>query len=273
MHDVILLMLIGLVAGAAGGLLGIGGSIVMIPAMTLVLGPDQHLYQAAAMIVNFFVVVPAVVQHHRAGAIDARAVSRIIPPALVAVLVGVGLSELDIFAGDNEVYLRAAFGLFLAYVVVQDLVQLAMRSNRAGQAGTPLDGRPREIRWSAALGVSLPTGLVAGLLGVGGGVVAVPLQRRLLGLPMRQAIANSAVIIIATSICGAVVKNYAFALDTGRAAAPLQLAMLLIPTAMIGSMIGARLTHRLPVPIVRAAFDVILIAAAFRMITGSLGEP
>ena len=68
--DLIALALIGLLAGLLGGLLGIGGSIVMIPAMTEVLGPDQHLYQAAAMTVNFFVVVPAVIRHSRAGAIS-----------------------------------------------------------------------------------------------------------------------------------------------------------------------------------------------------------
>ncbi|MCH9003289.1 MAG: TSUP family transporter, partial [Planctomycetes bacterium] len=64
------MLLIGLFTGVVGGLLGVGGSIVMIPAMTEVIGPDQHLYQAAAMIVNFFVVVPAVYQHRKAGAID-----------------------------------------------------------------------------------------------------------------------------------------------------------------------------------------------------------
>ena len=91
--DALWLALIGLLAGACGGLLGIGGGIVMIPAMTEVFGPDQHLYQAAAMIVNFFVVVPAVYQHVRAGAVDRSAVRRLIPLGPVAVVAGVALSE------------------------------------------------------------------------------------------------------------------------------------------------------------------------------------
>ena len=92
--------MIGLLCGLTGGLLGIGGSIVMIPAVTELLGPDQHLYQAAAMILTFFVATPAVLQHARAGAIQAATVRRIIPPALVAVVAGVALSELPLFAGE-----------------------------------------------------------------------------------------------------------------------------------------------------------------------------
>ena len=66
--EMLILMAIGLCAGLLGGLLGIGGSVVMIPAMSVIFGPAQHLYQGAAMIVNFFVVIPAVIQHRRAGA-------------------------------------------------------------------------------------------------------------------------------------------------------------------------------------------------------------
>ena len=72
----LLLIALGLVAGGSGGLLGIGGSLVMIPGMILLFGAEgrqagqdpQHLYQAAAMIVNFFVVLPAVVRHSQARA-------------------------------------------------------------------------------------------------------------------------------------------------------------------------------------------------------------
>ena len=58
--SLVALVVIGLLTGVVGGMLGVGGSIVLIPAMTEVLGPNQHLFQATAMIVNFFVVVPAV---------------------------------------------------------------------------------------------------------------------------------------------------------------------------------------------------------------------
>ena len=63
--------LIGLVAGVLGGMLGVGGSVIIIPGMTIVLGYDQHLYQAAAMVANVAVSIPATMRHYKAGAVMA----------------------------------------------------------------------------------------------------------------------------------------------------------------------------------------------------------
>jgi len=263
--QIIELVGIGLAAGVVGGMLGVGGSIVMIPAMTEVLGPNQHLYQAAAMIVNFFVVTPAVYQHHRARAGDRRMVFRLVPLALVAVLAGVGLSELPVFAKSGESYLRAGFGLFLLGLCLVDLWRLFHKRPEV-DAGVPV----RRPTWRFAALVSVPTGLVAGLFGVGGGVLAVPLQRRFLGVPIRNAIANSAAIIIATSLVGATVKNYAYIVEHAGSYRPFVLAGALAPTAIIGSLIGSHLTHVIPVKTVKVAFFLLLAVAAVRMIYGAM---
>ncbi|MCH7995426.1 MAG: sulfite exporter TauE/SafE family protein [Planctomycetes bacterium] len=267
---IIAMLLIGLFTGVVGGLLGVGGSIVMIPAMTEVLGPDQHLYQAAAMIVNFFVVVPAVYQHRKAGAIDMATVKRLVPLALIAVVCGVALSELAIFSGAGERYLRALFGGFLLLIVLRDLWSLVRnrRSNQNSQGGAtagPTKSNPGD-GWRRAAAVAVPTGLVAGLFGIGGGVLAVPLQRRLLGIPIRNAIANSAAVIVATSVIGGSVKNYAVIIDGLDPYRAFVLAAVLIPTAILGSLFGSRLTHKLPVKAIKAGFLVLLAVAAFRMI-------
>jgi len=264
---------IGLFTGLVGGMLGVGGSIVMIPAMTELLGPDQHLYQAAAMIVNFFVVVPAVYQHRRARAIDMATISRILPLASLSVVLGVGISELSLFAGAGEVYLRGLFGLFLFLIAVTDLYRLCRRHQHnvgalAGQGrrtlSSSVSGEPKRMQWRFAAVVAVPTGLVAGLLGVGGGVMAVPLQRRLLRVPVTAAIAGSATIIIATSFVGAIVKNYAYITRHDGDVSSLTLAAIVIPTAVIGSLIGSALTHRVAVRIVRAGFFLLLLLASLR---------
>ena len=266
--EISILVGIGLFAGVAGGLLGIGGSIVMIPAMTVILGPEQHLYQAAAMIVNFFVVVPAVYQHRRAKAIDYPTVGRIAPLAIGGVIAGVLLSELSIFTGANEAHLRGLFGLFLFLIAATDLYRLA----RPPLTVETSADRPR-IGWGMALLIALPTGFVGGLLGVGGGIVAVPLQRRLLRIPTRIAIANSAATIIAVSTVGATLKNYRLVTDHGYTTQSFVLAAILIPTAIVGSLIGARLTHRVPVKLLKGAFAIVLILASVRLTTGAWTSP
>lgn len=260
------LCVIGVVTGVVGGMLGIGGSLVMIPALTEILGPDQHLYQASAMIVNFFVVVPAVVRHRRARAIDPSTVRRLIPLAALAVVGGVLLSELSLFAGSGEAYLRLLFGLFLVSVCVLDLFRAyKRRTNKGRRACDPSDTKgPTVTAWQTAI-VAIPTGLIAGLLGVGGGVMAVPLQHRYLRIPLRNAIANSATIIIATSLIGATLKNYAYVVDHAGSLRSLALACVLIPTAMTGSWFGSKLTHELPLRWVKAGFFALLAIAGVRI--------
>ncbi len=270
--EYIALLFTGLFAGLTGGLLGVGGSIVMIPAMTELLGPNQHLYQSAAMIVNFFVVVPAVYQHHRAGAIEVPTVRRLIPLAVVAVILGVALSELSIFAGARQIYLAGLFGLFLLCMSAYDTHALLHGRRRRANGIAELDRptafhrRPESpIGWRFAALVAGPTGVVAGLLGVGGGIVAVPLQRRFLNVPMRSAIANSATIIIATSLIGAAFKNYRFITGHNGSWESLRIAAILIPTAVIGASIGSRLTHRLPLTAIKVAFLLLLFVAGGRL--------
>jgi len=268
----LLLVAVGLFAGVFGGLLGIGGSLIMIPALTELLGPDQHLYQAAAMIVNFFVVVPAVVQHRRQGTIERSTVVQLVPLAALAVILGVLASEAPFFKERNEPYLRLLFGLFLFADSIVEFRRLFVKqpSERLGLEPPPAGDRPQRARWRFTAAVALPTGFIGGLLGVGGGVLAVPLQRRFLRVPIRSAIANSASMIIATSLIGATVKNYAYVSAHDASLRSFVLAGVLIPTAILGSMMGSRLMYRLPVRAIRTLFCILFAVVAIRFVFGAI---
>lgn len=256
------LVVVGLFVGLVGGMFGVGGGIILIPALNEVLGPNQHHYQSTAMIVNLFVAVPAVYQHHCVRAVDMATVLRMVPLAVAAVVVGVAVSELGVFAGEGEAYLRGLFGFFLFACAAYDIYRM-WRKSAAGPA--PLGGAAARPRWVSLAAVALPTGFASGLLGVGGGILAVPLQRRFLHTPIRTAIANSAAIIVATSLVGALAKNYALMSDVESSRGPILLACVLIPTAVVGSLVGSRFTHRVPVQLVHGAFDLLLLLAAVRL--------
>ncbi len=258
------LVIVGLFVGLVGGMFGVGGGIILIPALTEVLGPNQHVYQSTAMMVNLFVAIPAAYQHHCMRAVEVATVLRIIPFAVVSVVAGVAVSELRFFAGEGEAYLRGIFGFFLFSCATYDVYRLLRRrkTDAAGDTTPPATNRPK---WGDVAAVALPTGFAAGLLGVGGGILAVPLQRRFLHTPIRTAIANSAAIIIATSFAGALVKNFAVMSEIEEPLDPLLLAMVLIPTAIVGSLVGSRFTHRVPERLVKAGFDLLLLLAAIRL--------
>ena len=88
----LIVMAIGLGAGLIGGLAGIGGSLIMLPALAIVLGysdearTEHHLYMAAAMCVNILVAVPAAYQHHRKGAVRKDLVKVLLPSVGVAIV-------------------------------------------------------------------------------------------------------------------------------------------------------------------------------------------
>lgn len=260
--EIVALVTIGLFAGLLGGLLGIGGSVLIIPGLILVFGQDQHLYQGAAMMVNFCVAAPAAYAHYRARGVLPSVVNVMVAAGLVSVLAGVWLSARSWFRGENEVYLARIFGAFLVYVVVYNIWRL-----RSTGRLTELDHEKaqRIPQWRIASAVGMPMGLLAGLLGIGGGSLAVPLQQVFLKMPLRQAIGNSSATIVALSFTGAIYKNYSNARMGIPFSEALNLAIVLIPSAILGGYVGAKLTHRIPRRALRIALIVMLSYAAFEL--------
>ncbi|NLY02126.1 MAG: sulfite exporter TauE/SafE family protein [Rhodopirellula sp.] len=256
---------IGLIAGLLGGMLGVGGSIVIIPGLILYLdqtggysGSDQHLIQAAAMICNVFVAAPSVLAHLRAEAVMGSVVRILIPTALVGIFSGVAVSNSSSFARENGVYLAMILAAFLLYVAIYNGVRLFGHTDLE----KTFDADKRIPIWRITA-VGIPMGFLAGLLGIGGGALAVPIQQLVLRLPLRRAIANSAVTIVAVSCVGAIHKNLTLPSHGISILASAQLAAMLIPTAMIGSYLGGRLTHRLSRRALRVVFIVFLTTMAY----------
>jgi len=255
--------LTGGVMGVFGGLLGIGGSVVMIPALVFFYGINQHLYQAAAMICNFFVGASASVSHIKKDLIDFDVLKFLIPSALVGIICGVAISNTAIFAGRNDILLARVFGVFMIYVIIYNLYRLYL--NLSGKGSFKTAG----IRFSPALIVlcGLLTGVPAGLLGIGGGVVCIPTQQLFLKMPLKKAIANSAATIAAIALAGALYKNLTLPEHNIKIIQSLKIVIGVFPGAVVGAFIGSRLMHILPKNIVRLAFIMLNVVACFKMLT------
>ncbi|MDZ4755654.1 MAG: sulfite exporter TauE/SafE family protein [Phycisphaerae bacterium] len=262
--DVLIIVFIGLAGGVSGGLLGIGGSIVMIPLLTLSRGPNQHLYQAACMIVNVVVAVGASIRHFKGGTIRRDYFRWMLLAAAIAVIVGVVVS--NVVESNN---LKMLFGVFLIYTGAAELGRVLRREPDAEATTVPASA-PR------AMTIGGLTGFVSGLLGIGGGTVAVPLLRSLARLPMRQAIGTSAAVMTLASTVGAVAKNAT--IDSHSAPDGTQLTLwlslglagLLTVPALFGAVLGAHLTYRLPLNATRLVFVALIALAGLRMM-GVLG--
>jgi uncharacterized membrane protein YfcA len=115
--EIALLLGIGLVAGVLAGLLGIGGGLVIVPAMVLLAGFDQHIAQGTSLLV----IIPAAAAgswtHHRHGRLDLRDAAGLAAGGVIGALLGsvVALSL-------DEELLRRLFAVLLVLVAIRMLV-------------------------------------------------------------------------------------------------------------------------------------------------------
>ncbi|MDA0270956.1 MAG: sulfite exporter TauE/SafE family protein [Chloroflexi bacterium] len=130
MGDVIAIALIGLVGGAASGLLGIGGGTLFVPAMVLILGKDQHLAQGVSLVVIIPTAISATLANTKGGYVDVPAARWVTPFAVVFALAG-GFTA-GLLDGPT---LSRIFGVMVLYVGTRTLFTTwrTMRRERAAE--------------------------------------------------------------------------------------------------------------------------------------------
>jgi uncharacterized membrane protein YfcA len=258
-------LVIGLAAGLLGGLAGVGGSILILPSLGWVFGypaaTTHHGYMAAAMTVNVAVAIPAALRHRRAGAVRTDLLGVLVPVTGITLALGV-LASNRLPGWQLQLLLAGFLILYCGQLTWQ-----VFRRHGEHPHGPQLVTRGR-LAWSASA-----TGFTAGLLGLGGGVLQVPLLQVLCRVPLRQAIATSAAVICLTAFIGATIKLSTL---SGEGESPLRalvLAGAMIPTAVVGARLGAALTHRLNLQWVRGVIVVMLLISAYRLASagGRLG--
>ncbi|MGE0078541.1 MAG: sulfite exporter TauE/SafE family protein [Bacteroidales bacterium] len=113
--ELILLVFIGLLAGFVGGSLGLGGGVIIVPALIFLMGFSQHFAQGTSLVVLLFPVgIFAVYNYYRAGMIDWK-VAWIL---MIAVVIGSYFgSLLSIHMPDK--LLRKVFGVFILLISIK----------------------------------------------------------------------------------------------------------------------------------------------------------
>lgn len=109
--DVLIALLIGLAGGTFGGLLGIGGGTLFVPALVLILGQDQHVAQGISLAVIIPTAISATAANLRRGYVDKYVAIWVTPVAVVFAFGAARLAgEID---GDT---LSRIFGVVVLYV-------------------------------------------------------------------------------------------------------------------------------------------------------------
>ncbi len=245
MRTIVVPFLFGLLAGALGGLMGVGGGILLVPLLVHMLGAGQHEAQGTSLaFVTVTAVVAAALYFHQ-GNLDVALALYLSLGAVVGVLIGAALAR-----RMTARRLRQAFGVLILATAVRILVAVP------AHAGPPSP-------WPDAVNVllGLAVGALAGLLGIGGGTILVPVL--VLGEGYAQHVAQgvSLLMILPTGIVGGL--SHARHGHVLRAILP-----GLMAGGAVGALLGAFLANRIEATVLSRLFALFLLPVAAQMIFG-----
>jgi uncharacterized protein len=260
--DILAFLLTGLASGLLAGLFGVGGGVIVVPALILIyghlhIGGDwvPHLAVGTSLAAIVGTGAASALAHHRRGAVRWDLVGRLAPGIVLGAWGGAALAGIL-----PELALKRLFAAFLVYVGARMLIA------RKPSAGKILPSTPG--LWAVGGGI----GVLSSLVGIGGGTMTVPfLSNR--GIDLRHAVGTSAACGLPIALAGAigfVVVGWGReglpTLATGFVYWP-AVALLLL-ASMPAAPLGAKLAHRLPVALLRRAFGTFLLAIALRIALG-----
>jgi uncharacterized membrane protein YfcA len=259
---------ISLLAGVFGAILGLGGGIIVVPALTLALGIDIR-YAIGASIVS----VIATSSGAAAGYVRDRLTNLRVAMLLEIATTTGAISGAFVAGIVGGRWLFILFGVLIGYSAIAMLRKreehattaspdaLADRLNLHGTYADPVTG-PRPYRVShTRLGLFLMyvAGMVSGLLGIGSGALKVPAMDLAMGLPIKVSTATSNFMIGVTAAASAGVYFARGDIDPF-VAGPVAAGVV------IGATAGSLLLKRVPSHLLRQVFVVVLFGVALQML-------
>ncbi|WP_406517250.1 sulfite exporter TauE/SafE family protein [Streptomyces sp. NBC_00134] len=266
MSVLILALVAGAVVGLALGGLGGGGSVLAVPALIYLLGFTPVAATTASLIIVTLTSISSLAAHARDGNVRWRS-------GLLFAAAGIGPAMLGGLAAGHI----PATALTIAFSVIAALAAWRMlRPSRPAQEGlvpgSPAEDGPvhdspaqdRPVRPPRAAGSGAGLGAVTGVLGVGGGFLAVPALVGVLGLRMKTAVGTSLLVIVINSLA-------ALATRTGTADG-LDWAVIapFTAAAILGAWDGKRLATKISGNRLQRVFAYVLLAVAACMLLDSL---
>jgi uncharacterized protein len=232
---------IGLGSGILAGLFGVGGGIVMTPGVQVLLGAAPIVALATPLPAIFPTALAGAATYARRGEVDARA---------AAWLAGPGLAGAALGAWATEWIETSLLLLVTAALLAWQALRILPRRGHDGS------GQAAPAITSPLLGaIGLAAGFVSGLLGIGGGLVIVPVLAGWLAMPLKRTLGTSLLAIVALVVPGTIVHLALGNVDLGIFAA---LTIGAVPGARIGAGIALGTRERT----LRIAVGSFLLAVA-----------
>ena len=250
---------LGCISGFLAGLLGIGGGMLLVPALTFIATaqgfPADYVVKmavATSLATILFTSLSSVRAHHRRGAVRWEVVKLLAPGIVVGSLLGAQIARLL-----STKTLALVFAVFVSYSALQMFIDKKPKPSRQ------LPQAP------GMLGAGTLIGTLSALVGAGGGFISVPFMAWC-NVPIHTAVATSAALGFPIAMAGTIGYIYAGwslqgAPDGSFGYLYLPALALIAVTSVIFAPLGARAAHRLNVKQLKRAFACLLFVLAAYM--------
>ena len=259
-----ILLGVSIVAGTLAGLLGVGGGIVIVPALywlteTGLLDVDADVAMHFAVATSLCTIIPTSLSsayaHNKKGSIDLPMFRSWAPFMVIGALIGGILA-----ANVDATFLSAVFGIIALVVVI----------NMLNPRPFVLAEAPPTSYLGRAM-IAGPIGSLSAMMGIGGGTLSVP-TLTLLSFPVHKAVGTAALLSLMIALPG--ILGYATAGQDIPGLLAYSLGYINIPAALIISLgtvlfapVGAEIAHRLDAQKLKIAFAIFLGISGAKMLT------
>jgi uncharacterized membrane protein YfcA len=261
MSEIIIIITIGLCAGVLAGMFGIGGGVVMVPALILAMHFTLIRANGTSLAALMMPVgILAVIAYYRENLLDIKVAAVLTIGLLAGVLFG---AKLALALPTN--ILKQFYGLFLLWVSwnffeIGTLFKKRFNNNSSSPAQAEPDKKEKKLPFYFLLPFGVLAGVLSGMFGIGGGLVMVPMLVTLMNFNPKKAVGTSlGALLLPVALPGVLMYYNAGQLNIRDAA-------VLAAGLVVGSLIGAKITISLPVPIVKRVYAVFLLIMSVQFI-------
>jgi len=246
MQDLLIYLSCGLSAGIVGGYLGLGGGIIMVPFMTLLMGLDIKTAVPVSMTAIVVNSISASNEYLKKNMVDIELALTLAVFTVLGNVTGSYMS--DVIPGD---YIKLLFSAVLLYTAISFI-----RRKKNSELSAPKTGRGTYL--FVTVFVTFFTGLISALIGIGGGIIIIPVLFLVLNLPL-------------TIVRGTWSFTFGFAAAASTAVYFIndRIDFHLVPPIIVGIIIGGKIggflgTKAKPFA-VKLAFFILLLYTAFKL--------
>ncbi len=246
-------MALGLAAGFAGGLLGIGGGVVIVPGLVLIMGLSQHRAHGTSLFSALFLAVVGFARYTLDGNISLPIAAGIAAGGVLGAVLGAKAA-----GAMRSVTLRWVFAGFLVLVSAR-MVMTGLNSSLHSGGAVPLLAANSAAYWAGVVVTGLVTGFVSGLFGVGGGTVMIPAMVLVLGVPQIIAQGISLAAMIPTAVSGVITHTRLGNVD-------FEVGKWTAVGAALGAVLGASVAARLENNVLQLVFAGFILFVALMLV-------